>query len=78
MQACPAGRFPGGAGAGSLADVSNAAHHDHDGPHGTSLLPADLSEEQLAAAPVLGSVDALLIDGLTAGEDESFAAALSS
>jgi hypothetical protein len=57
--------------------VSNAANHHHDGPHGTGLLSRDLSDEEFAAAPVLASVDALLIDELTADEDESFATALS-
>ena len=42
------------------------------------MLPADLTEEQLAAAPVLGSADALLIDGLSVDEDDVFAAAISS
>jgi hypothetical protein len=42
---------------------------------GTSSLPRDLTPEELAAAPVLASVDALLIDDLS--EDEAFAAALS-
>lgn len=58
--------------------MSNAAHHDQDGPHGTSLLPRDLSDEEFAAAPVLVSLDALLIDDLTADEDDAFAAALTS
>lgn len=40
-------------------------------------MPCDLSEEQLAAAPVLTSADALLVDGLSADEDDAFAAALS-
>lgn len=47
------------------------------GPHGTSLLPRDLTEAELAAAPVLVSADALLVDGLTDEEDDAFAAALS-
>ena len=57
--------------------MSNAA----DGrlaPHGTSLLPRDLSADQLAAAPTLATTDALLIEELTDLEDESFAAALRS
>lgn len=48
----------------------------HDAPHGTALLPSDLTDEQLAAAPVLASVDALLIEELSEDEDEAFAAAL--
>jgi hypothetical protein len=57
--------------------MSNAA----DGqlaPHGTSLLPRDLSKDQLAAAPTLATTDALLIEDLTELEDEAFAAALRS
>ena len=40
-------------------------------------MPRDLTPEELAAAPVLASVDALLIDDLSEDEDEAFAAALS-
>ncbi len=58
--------------------VSNAAHRDHHGPPGADLLPRDLTDEELAAAPVLVSLDALLIDELTDDEDDAFAAALSS
>ena len=57
-------------------DVSDAAHHQHETPHGTSLLPRDLTEDQLIGAPVLVSVDTLLIEDLSADEDEAFAAAL--
>ena len=42
------------------------------------LLPRDLTEEELGKAPVLVSVDALVIEGLTADEDDAFAAALGS
>ncbi|MFN8037693.1 MAG: hypothetical protein U0Q07_00660 [Acidimicrobiales bacterium] len=58
--------------------MSNAAPRDHDGPHGADLLPRDLTDEELAGAPVLVSLDALLIDELTDDEDDAFAAALSS
>lgn len=57
--------------------MSNAA----DGrlaPHGTSLLPRDLSADQLGAAPTLATTDALLIEELTDLEDDAFAAALRS
>lgn len=57
--------------------MSNAAHGQH-APHGTSLLPRDLSTDQLAAAPTLATTDALLIEDLTELEDEAFAAALRS
>jgi TRAP transporter TAXI family solute receptor len=49
-----------------------------EAPHGTSLLPADLTDDQLDAAPVLDSIDALLIEELSGGEDEAFAAAFES
>lgn len=61
-----------------MVGVSTAAgrHDDDDDHHGTVLLPADLTEDQLAAAPVLTSVDALVIEPLADDEDEAFAAAL--
>ncbi len=43
---------------------------------GTGALGVNLTDEQLCSAPVLGSVDDLLIDGLTDAEDDAFAAAL--
>jgi hypothetical protein len=58
--------------------MSDAAAHDHEGPYGTGLLPRDLTEEELAAAPVLASLDALIIEDLTDDEYELFIAALSS
>jgi hypothetical protein len=61
-----------------MSSVRDAAHDQHDAPHGTSLLQHDLTPGQLAAAPVLVSVDALLIDGLTDDEYDAFIAALSS
>lgn len=59
----------------SLSSMSDAAHRDDEAPHGTSLLPRDLNEAELAAAPVLVSSDALLIDDLSIDEDELFLAA---
>lgn len=56
--------------------VSDVARHQDEGPHGTALLPRDLTEEQLAAVPVLGSIDTLLIEELSDDEDDAFAAAL--
>lgn len=47
-------------------------------PHGTSLLPSDLTDRQLAAAPTLNSIDTLLIEDLSDDEDDAFAAALES
>ncbi len=57
--------------------MGNAAQRDDDGPRGTGLLRRDLSHEELEAAPVLASLNVLLIDDLTADEDDRFAAALS-
>jgi hypothetical protein len=55
--------------------VSNAVADDRI-PRGTSLLPRDLDERELAAAPVLPRLDALVIDDLADDEDAAFAAAL--
>ena len=57
--------------------MSDAVRHADD-PHGTGLLPGDLTEEQLAAAPVLPSVDALVIQDLSEDEYDRFIAALTS
>ncbi len=62
----------------TIAGVSDAAPRDAEAPHGTSLLPADLTEEQLLGAPVLESVDSLVIEDLTDEEDDAFAAAVES
>lgn len=56
--------------------MSDAARHSHGTAPGTALLPADLTADQLASAPVLPSLDTLLIDDLTDDEDDAFAAAL--
>jgi hypothetical protein len=58
--------------------VSQASESEGFRHHGTSLLARDLTAEELDAAPVLASVDALLIEGLTPDEDDAFAAALES
>ncbi len=42
------------------------------------MLPADLTDDQLDAAPVLDSIDSLLIEDLSQDEDDAFAAALES
>lgn len=63
---------------GSVVAVSDAAHRHEEAPQGTGLLPRDLDDVQLAAAPVLGSVDALLIDDLSVEEDDAFFAAIRS
>jgi hypothetical protein len=58
--------------------VSDAADRLDDAPHGTAPLPSDLTEDQLAAAPVLTSIDTLLIEELSEDEDDAFATALDS
>ncbi len=61
-----------------MVGVSDAADHQDQAPHGTALLPSDLTEDQLAAAPVLTSIDTLLIEELSVDEDEAFATAVDS
>jgi hypothetical protein len=58
--------------------MSNAAADQRDVPHGSTLLLRDLTEDELAAAPVLPSADVLVIEDLTNDEDEAFASALRS
>ena len=55
--------------------MSDPASSSTETPHGTGLLPRDFSADELAAAPVLTSIDSLLLD-LTEDEDDAFAAAL--
>ena len=57
--------------------MSEATHDTEANPPGTGVPPSDLTEDQLAAAPVMASIDALLIDGLDGDEDEAFAAVTS-
>lgn len=56
--------------------VSHALHDHADRPHGTTLLPRDLTAEQLRAATVLVSLDSLVIDELSEDEDDAFADAI--
>lgn len=58
--------------------MSDAARPQYQGPRGTLLLPPDLTEDQLANAPILASIDTLLIEELSQDEDDAFAAALDS
>ncbi|MFN3220025.1 MAG: hypothetical protein ACE367_26335 [Acidimicrobiales bacterium] len=53
-----------------------AAHHRDEASRSTGLLPADLTPDQLASAPVMASLDTVLIEDLTDDEDDAFAAAL--
>ncbi len=61
-----------------MVGVSDGADHRNQASHGIALLPSDLTEDQLAAAPVLTSIDTLLIEELSVDEDEAFATALDS
>jgi len=70
--------FPIPESTGTLIPVSDAAIHGQGGPHGTDLLPRDLTDEDFAAAPVLTSLYDLLIEDLTDDEYDSFIDALSS
>ncbi|MBS1836694.1 MAG: hypothetical protein JST64_03255 [Actinobacteria bacterium] len=53
--------------------MSDPARHDETG---LDRLPRDLTELELDRAPVLTSVDELLIEDLTAEEADAFYAAL--
>lgn len=61
-----------------MSVMSDAAHNAEEVPLGVGPLPPDLTLDQLAAAPVMRSIDALLIEDLDEDEDEAFAAALTS
>jgi hypothetical protein len=58
--------------------MSDAIRRPDESSHGTALLASDLSEGQLTAAPVLTSIEALVIEELSEIEDQAFAAALDS
>ena len=59
--------------------MSNAARqHDEAAQRGTSLLPLDLTRAQLMSAPILSSVDSLVIHELIDEEHDAFLAALRS
>ena len=49
--------------------------HDEAAPRGTSCLPLDLTPAQLESAPVLSSVDSLVIHELIDEEYDAFLAA---
>jgi len=59
-------------------DVSSTPHDDRSTPQGTRTLPQDLTDEQLANAGTLESLDDLVIAGLTQDEEDAFEAALAS
>jgi hypothetical protein len=56
--------------------MSDEAHQRPEPPHRTDLLPRDLTPVELDAAPVLTSLDQLLIEDLTDEEADAFAAAI--
>mgnify|MGYP001428757193 CR=1 FL=1 len=58
--------------------MSDAARNRGETPRGLTLLPRAMTSDELDNAPVLESVDALLIDDLSDDEDDAFAAALES
>ena len=58
--------------------MSEATRPQQGVPYGTALLPADLTEDQLVSAPVLTSIDTLVIDALSDDEYDAFAAAIDS
>ena len=59
--------------------MSNSARErDDTAPRGTSLLPRDLTPAQLESAPVLSSVDSLVIHELIDEEYDAFLAAVRS
>lgn len=55
-----------------MTGVSDAAGHHQEDAHGTGLLPRDLTDDEFAALPVLGSLAQLEIDDLTDDEYETF------
>jgi len=55
----------------------STAAEQHDPPHGLALLPRDLTAAELAAAPVLRSLDDLAIEDLSDEEFEKFDRAIS-
>ncbi|MCY7289989.1 MAG: hypothetical protein LH624_17525 [Cryobacterium sp.] len=64
-------------GTGTVERVSDAVSHDPDEPHGTSLLPRDLTDDEFAALPILESLKDLEIEDLTDDEYDKFVAAIS-
>ena len=57
--------------------ISRGAFHPADGPQGPGLLARDLTEDELAAAPVLVSAGDVAIEDLSDEEYDAFVAALS-
>jgi hypothetical protein len=57
--------------------MSDGALSPSDRSHGVGLLPPDLTSDELSGAPVLESLDELVVD-LDDEEDDAFAVALMS
>lgn len=55
--------------------MSDAAPPGDDRPHGAGLRPRPLTPAEMSNAPVLASLDALVIDDLTDEEYDRFPAA---
>jgi hypothetical protein len=58
--------------------VSDAARPPKDGPIGTTLLPRSRTAAEIATAPPLQDLDALVIDDLSDEEYEVFLDAITS
>jgi hypothetical protein len=56
--------------------MSDAAVDRDDRPHGTALLPRDLTDDELRSAPTLVSAESLVIEDLSDDEVDAFMAAL--
>ena len=65
-----------GAAYGASVVMSHPFPRPDEVPHGVAFLANDLTDEQLAAAPVLRSIETLVIEGPSAKEDDVFAAAV--
>ena len=69
---------PKGGWSGTVSPMSTAIQTGGDGPHGTSLLPHDLTAQELAATPTIDDIGTLVIDDLTDEEYEAFLDAITS
>jgi len=58
--------------------MGNAANPEEPNFEGATLLARDLTPAELLSVPVLASAELLLVEGLSADEDDAFAAALDS
>src|ERR1700730_4199376 len=56
-----------------MVGVSEAGDRQDAAPHSPAMLPSELTDDQLPAAPILAAVAALLIEKLSDDEDAAFA-----